>query len=275
MNINNIRLIVQSIALVGSNMYLGFFKTKQLYQGVLKGACVPFFNCHSCPSAFFSCPIGAIQHFFTIRRIPFLIMGYLFAIGISVGAFACGWLCPFGFFQDLLYKIKSVKVKIPVQLAKFRYFILLFLVILIPFITQETWFSKLCPMGTLQAALPWALWNPVIPVYSEAAVSADSFGLLFAIKILILIFFLAAFILSKRPFCRTICPLGVIFGFFNKYSIIRLNVDDKKCKGCDKCVGDCPVDLNVGEDPNADTCVRCLKCLKCESVKIEFNKGNR
>ena len=268
MDLNALRWCIQWIALIGSNLYLGFFKTKQVYQGSLKSACVPFLNCHSCPNAFFSCPIGTMQHFMTVQKIPFLLISYLSAVGMTVGSMACGWLCPFGFLQDLMYKIKSVKIPIPKQLSSLRYLMLGLLVILFPIVTQETWFSKLCPMGTLQAALPWAIWNPIIPVYGEAVVSSTGFSFLFAAKILILIFFLAWFVVSKRPFCRTTCPLGAIFGLFNAHSLMRLKVEKKGCKDCSLCSKDCPVDLNVGEDPNATTCVRCLKCLDCENVTL-------
>jgi len=204
----------------------------------------------------------------TVQKIPFILLGYLSMVGMTVGAMTCGWLCPFGFLQDLMYKIKSVKIQIPKQLSSLRYLMLGLLVILFPIVTQETWFSKLCPMGTLQAALPWALWDPIIPVYGEPAVSSTGFGFLFAAKIIILVFFLGWFVVSKRPFCRTTCPLGAIFGFFNAHSLLRLKVDNQNCKDCFKCSENCPVDLHVGENPNASTCVRCLKCLECEHVKL-------
>ncbi len=268
MDINFIRSLFQWASLIGANMYLGFLKTKQVYQGSLKGACIPILNCHSCPSAFFSCPIGTIQHFMTLHKIPFTVLGLLAAIGISIGAMACGWLCPFGLIQDLFYKLKSFKIGIPKYLTKLRYFVLFFLVFFIPYITQETWFSKLCPMGTLQAGLPWAAWNPIMPVYNEPVVSQASLGFFFAVKVLILLLFLGLFVIAKRPFCRTICPLGAIFGIFNRFSLVKLTVDTHNCKGCDSCVEGCPVDINVGDDPGASTCVRCLKCLKCEHVHV-------
>ncbi len=270
MELQGIRVFIQWVALIGSNIYIGFLSTKQIYQGATKSACVPFLNCHSCPSALFACPIGTLQHFMTLHRIPGILLGYLLAIGITVGSLACGWLCPFGFLQDLMYKIRSFKIKIPKYLSHCRYIVLLFFVILIPFITQETWFSKLCPMGTIQAALPWVGWNPIIPIYNERAISTSAIGILFAIKLLILTLFLMLFIISKRPFCRVICPLGAIFGFFNKYSIIRLTANKEQCKNCNNCEKDCPVDINASKETNSTTCVRCFKCLKCESVNLEI-----
>ena len=267
------RAIFQWCSLILANSYLGFIRTKQVYQGALKSGCVPFLNCHTCPSALFSCPIGTIQHFMTMRKFPFLLTGYLAAIGISVGALACGWLCPFGLLQDLLYKIKSFKIRLPEKLTVLRYIVLIFLVALIPLVTQETWFSKLCPMGTIQAAMPWVIWNPVIPVYAEPAVSMQTIGFLFTVKILIALLFIALFVVAKRPFCRLACPLGAIFGFFNRYSILQFEVNTKDCKNCHKCADTCPVDINISDDPKASTCVRCFSCLKCENVKVSIGPG--
>ena len=121
MGLQNIRALVQWGTLILSNAYLGFLKTKQLYQGTLKSVCIPVLNCHSCPSALFACPIGTLQHFMTIRKFPYLLTAYLALIGISVGSLACGWLCPFGLMQYLLYKIKSLKLRIPDRLSSLRY----------------------------------------------------------------------------------------------------------------------------------------------------------
>ena len=270
MNWSPARRLSQLCALLGANLYLGYFKTKQLYQGRFKSVCVPFLNCHACPSALMTCPVGALQHFMTIHRFPFSVAGWLAAVGIVVGALPCGWLCPFGLLQDLMYKIKSVKIRILPQLTVMRYFVLAFLVALIPLMTRATWFCKLCPMGTLQAGLPWAIWNPTIPVYNEPAVTLSDLGTVFTIKILLLIACLVLFVVAKRPFCRVVCPLGAIFGLFNRYSLLRLKAGPGTSNACASCADECPVDLNVCEDPNASTCIRCMQCLKCENVRLSI-----
>lgn len=209
-----------------------------------------------------------------MHKFPFILTSYLVSIGILFGGLACGWLCPFGLFQDLLYKLKSIKISISEKLSGLRYLVLIFLVILIPLVSQETWFSKLCPMGTLQAAIPWVIWNPVIPVYGEPAVSTQTLGLLFIVKILIAFAFIGLFIVAKRPFCRMVCPLGAIFGFFNKFSLLQLEVNTKDCKDCQKCREICPVDLNISDNPGSSTCVRCFSCLKCENVRVRIGASH-
>ena len=63
-----------------------------IYQGPLKRFCVPGMNCHSCPGALGSCPIGAMQAVLNGRRrkFAFYVVGYLATIGLLVGRFICG-----------------------------------------------------------------------------------------------------------------------------------------------------------------------------------------
>ncbi len=234
---------------------------------MLKGICVPFLNCYACPSALFSCPIGTIQHFMTIRTFPFYLFSYIFLIGILTGRMACGWLCPFGFLQDLLYRIKSPKYRVPGVLRYMKYLILLVLVIVLPYATAETWFSMFCPAGTLTAGIPWALWNPHNPQTGQL-VLANGPGLTFYVSLLILIGFLVWFVVASRPFCKVACPMGAILAFFNRFSMLQIEVDSM-CDGCNSCQQRCPMDLDILTQSNSGECIRCLECTKCEHVKLK------
>ena len=109
------RRLFQILVAFGQNGFLLGFTNKAIYQGSLKEYCTPTLNCYACPGAIFACPIGTIQHFAVVGgAIPAYVLGYLAAIGAVVGRMCCGWLCPFGFFQDLLYKVRSVKIAMPV-----------------------------------------------------------------------------------------------------------------------------------------------------------------
>jgi polyferredoxin len=224
-----------------------------------KGVCFPVLNCYACPLAVVACPIGSLQHFAAIHVFPFYTAGVLGVIGSVVGRMTCGWLCPFGFLQDLVFKIRSFKVKLPKFLNYFKYVLLLGLVIIIPFLTGEPWFSKLCPAGLLEAGIPLALLNEDI---------RRQVGDMFYIKTGILAGFLVSFVYIKRPFCRAICPLGAIFSLFNSFSAYRIEIDESQCIRCNKCQRKCPVDIKVYEDANSTHCVRCLDCTDCEAVSL-------
>ena len=143
-------------------------------------------------------------------------------------------------------------------------FILPFLV-LDAFGYGDTWFCKwICPAGTLEAGLPLAAANAAI---------RGQIGLLFVWKVALLVAFVAWMIVSMRPFCRTVCPLGAVLGLFNKVSLLRLKVDMSKCTVCGNCSQACPVDLDVPKRPNSPDCIRCFKCVKAcpeSCIRYEF-----
>lgn len=246
---------------IGANGYFKSFLANPpaVYQGTGKAFCVPILNCYACPSALFSCPIGTIQHFMVVRQIPYYIIGYLGLIGTIIGRMPCGTLCPFGYYQELLYKLPSFKIRIPPFLRSFRFFVLVGLVIVIPWITSENWFSKLCPMGTLVGGLPW------VTISAEVRSMIRD---LFWIKIAMLIFFSVSSIIAKRPFCQTTCPLGTIYGLFNRFSLVRLRWEASKCTHCRKCQEICPMEIAVWEGENTGHCIRCLDCTACEAINV-------
>ena len=106
------RLIQLYAALLFNANIKGYFNGK-IYKGPLKNICTPGLNCYSCPGASGACPLGALQNSLaeTNKRAPYYMFGILLLYGIMFGRFICGWLCPFGFIQDLLYKIKTPKLK--------------------------------------------------------------------------------------------------------------------------------------------------------------------
>jgi polyferredoxin len=164
-----------------------------------------------------------------------------------------------------MHKINSPKFKIPYTLTYMKYVILVVLVFALPFVTGICWFSQICPAGTLTAGLPWAVWNPTNPTTGQPALPSGPEGL-FYLSLVILLAFLVWFVLSKRPFCRVVCPLGAMLSLFNGISVIRL--DTHHCDGCNTCKSNCPMDLNVYLDLNSKDCIRCLQCTQCDNVRV-------
>ncbi len=268
------RYTVVGVGLILANSYYKSIITKSVYDGPIKSGCVPFLNCHACPFAISSCPVGILQHFAVMRKLPFLLMGYLGLIGMVVGRAACGWLCPFGWLQDLIYKIKAPKLSLPRTLLPLKYVSLVVLAILLPMLTGAHWFSRLCPWGTIIAGIPWVLWNPADPTFGDPVISADMIGFHYWLKIGVLVFFLSAFVLYKRPFCRTFCPLGAIYSLFNRISLLQMKVDGGSCRDCDLCRKVCPMDIRVSDDPGSGECIRCLKCTVCKHVEATWRFSN-
>ena len=250
---------------ITNGYYLGFLKGN-IYQGPAKSLCVPGLNCYSCPGALGSCPIGSFQAVVSDRDygMTFYILGFLTLFGALMGRFVCGFLCPFGLFQDLLHKIPNrLKVRIVPgdrYLKYLKYLILVMFVVILPmfvvndFGQGDPWFCKyICPSGTFMAGWPLALLNEGI---------RGAIGWLFAWKSFLLVGLIVLSVVIYRPFCRYICPLGAVYGLFNKFSLYRFEVDPNTCIECGKCQAICPINIPVYQTPNSAECIRCGKCLK-------------
>ncbi|MEI6499930.1 MAG: 4Fe-4S binding protein [Armatimonadota bacterium] len=230
-----------------------------------KGLCYPSLNCWACPSANFACPIGALQNSASSARLgllggksffqvlPLYVLGSLFFFGAIFGRMMCGWLCPFGWFQELIGR-GGKQWRMPRWLAYGKYVVLVVLVFLIPFFTGESWFSKLCPMGAIEGGIPWPLLDHRL--WSQI-------GAMWWIKMAILAATIVAAWLWRRPFCVSVCPLGAIFALSHRFSAWRLDYERGKCVDCLYCVEVCPVGIDPRRDLNGHACIGCLECQKC------------
>lgn len=269
--ISKVRLIIQAAFTALTNGYIKGFAHGKIYQGDLKYVCLPGMNCYSCPGALGSCPIGALQSTLSSReyKISLYVLGFISLFAVIFGRLICGFLCPFGLIQDLLFKIPFVKKVRELKGEKFlrclRFIILAVFVIILPmFVIDITglgkpWFCKyICPVGTLEGGIPLVLMNKTL---------RSAIGFLFKWKVAILIVILIFSIIIYRPFCRYICPLGAIYGLFNKISFVSYKVDKSKCTKCGVCQKTCKLNIKVYENPNSMDCIRCGECIEACSVK--------
>ena len=257
------------------NANLKGFISGNIYQGKSKIVCAPGINCYSCPGAVGACPLGSLQGSFSAEKSTiFYVVGILLLYGILFGRMICGWICPFGFIQDLLYKIKTPKVrKSPITrvLSFLKYVLLAVFVILIPVMyafrdTPLPAFCKyICPAGTLEGGLG-LLSNAVNESYFSML------GPLFTWKFLLMVSILVSTVFIYRVFCRFVCPLGALYGLFNRFSLMGVKVNESKCTHCGLCVNRCKVDIrHVGDQE----CIGCGDCIDaCPTKAISWKAGN-
>jgi len=158
--------------------------------------------------------------------------------GLLFGTLACGWACPVGFIQDIFHAARFKEIKISNKFKIARY-LALFLGAFLVFL--ELRYNFLSRRG--------------IGIFHEATIIGGTL-------------LLATAIFVKRPFCRILCPLGLIYGKFNRTSPVKAALDKNKCSACGECNKVCISDLEPIKEINGDLCTKCFNCVKiCEKSK--------
>ena len=252
------RRYTQLIAAVLYNCNIPGFVKGEIYKGDTKGVCVPGLNCYSCPGAVGACPLGSLQSGLLSAKygsIPYYVLGTLLLFGLLLGRLICGFVCPFGLLQELIYKIPTKKIrksKVTRILSKLKYVILVALVIIVPLVQGLPGFCKyVCPAGTLEGGIPLVILNEQL---------RENLGFLFSWKVFVLAATLLVCLFCYRAFCRFICPLGAIYSLFNPISFFGIKVDQSKCTNCGACVKACKMDVKKVCDGE---CIQCGECRKC------------
>jgi len=223
---------------------------------------------------------------------PWLAITSFLVISVLIGKSLCGWICPFGFIQDLVSFIKRKKTEFSPRthesMIYVKYAILgITLFICVTFsaaklagvsggyesalgIFAKAPFTTLSPAETLFATLPKmvrdfsnAVSANQVDVFSEIANLPPLFWVQLFIMAGVLVF--AAYI--PRSWCKYFCPHGAIMAILNRFSFLGLHRDLVKCaKGeCRLCVEACPMRVRILDLPwekfSDPECIYCLKCV--------------
>lgn len=226
------------------------------------------------------CPFGLLQDllykiktfkldlpkFAPVLTMSLFVIGYLFAhfvmanLSLIWRILAVAGFVIIGIILDNLIKWRIEKFNI----TAIKYLVLIGVAVIFAYYTQEPWFCKLCPQGTLEAGIPLVLWDPVKQLRQLV-------GWLYYTKLSILAVTLVLSIPIKRPFCRVVCPIGAIYAPFNKFSLLHLKLKNRECKVCRRCEKVCPMGIEVHQAPNQLDCIRCFECVwHCRPRSVEI-----
>lgn len=219
---------------------------------------------------------------------PFSII--MFFLTFVIGRFFCGWACPLGFIIDMC----GIKVKNRVlNFRQVKYYILGSIVVSAFLGIQIAWifdplvitarFISLNFIPSFTLALDKLFifliktLNFYTPLYDFYRLLKSS---ILGIKIyyfphsfITLSFFIiicSLVLITKRFWCRFICPLGAIYSLVAKFSLLRRHVD--KCINCMRCKAICRMDA-IKEDMSyrKSECILCMDCVyDCPAYGTKF-----
>ena len=198
------------------------------------------------PLAFLQALIGGKVFVLSYLGSALLVVAFYFVLG---GRSFCGWVCPVGLITELGDKLRrrlgSGGSTIPLATSRWS----LGLILLTVAATGVPLFEVLSPIGVIGRAIAFMSLMPLL--------------LLAAIL-------LVEIVVSRRVWCRSLCPLGGFYSILARFSPLRVGFIKARCTGCNDCLSVCPVEEVLA--PSLEQGVRqviagdCSRCLACVDV---------
>ena len=184
----------------------------------------------------------------TAKVIAFLFFIVLAVIGNKM---ICGWACPFGALQELIYSIpilqKIKRRKLPFVFTNTIRVCLFIAVLLFLF-------------GIIGGRKGFVIYHYVNP-FNLFNLDFEAFSILLTVIIALLVSFVI-----YRPFCQLICPFGLISWIVERFSILRVRIDKDKCTECGVCIKACPLEAAKGRIYGRRLPADCFSCARCLNV---------
>jgi ferredoxin len=181
------------------------------------------------------------------------LLAFLFFIALAIAGnkVICGWACPFGALQELIYTLpilsRPKRVKLPFWLTNTVRAVLFFIVLLFLF-------------GIVGGHKGLVIYHYINP-FNLFNLDFDPVSIAIAVGAVLAIAFAV-----YRPFCQFICPFGLISWMAEKLSVCRVNVDQDKCTHCGACIKACPLEAAKGRVERKSFPADCFSCARCLNV---------
>lgn len=182
-------------------------------------------------------------------------------ITIIVGRFFCGWMCAFGSFTDLIYRISQKlfhnKIRINEKTdhwMKYLKYVVLLLIIVTSWTLSASVFSS---------SNPWDAFGMLVTIGK-----APDFTYVFSnltIGFILFILIIVASTFTERFFCRYLCPMGAIFSLISKLKIVKIAKPSANCGNCRACTNACAMGIHLYKMDSVAS-GECIGCMKCVSV---------
>lgn len=253
--------------------------------GLHLGSFLPTFSCCFVPTRAGTCfflPLQTSLGSFTWADMQLFFERFFWfsLLVLLIGRAWCGWICPLGFFQDLLDRLRralgmgfarfgeqlrqrlgwakwiflAIAVLIPLWVAFPVFFPSVALDLFIPF-------CQLCPGKYILPLITFSPDRILVDFESTTRLVMSSLGLLFSLMAII-------GALVKRRFWCPYCPLGLLMSWYRSWSLLKLKKEDATCTHCRICADVCPMEITEvfssrgRVDVTFADCILCFKCIE-------------
>lgn len=181
------------------------------------------------------------------------VVAFLFFVVLAVvgNKMICGWACPFGSLQELLYSVPMLR---SIKRRK------------LPFVLTNT--IRACLFGamllflfgTIGARRGTVIYHYVNP-FNLFDLDFETISILLTVVLALVV---AAFV--YRPFCQLVCPFGFLSWMVERLSIAGVRVDREQCTECGTCIRACPLEAASGRVYAKKLAADCFSCARCLNV---------
>ncbi len=193
---------------------------------------------------------------------PFFLSGLIpIVLTVIFGRFFCGWICPATFLYELNSGLSLLLQRFGIKTGRKRFdrrlkYGVLAVGIAISAISGSVLISMIYPPAIIGRE-----------IYFGIALGGFGAGLVFFV--LTLLFDL---LVSRRGFCRYVCPGGALYSLLGRFRLLRIKRIVENCNDCAKCNAVCEFGLDPLRDDFGQECNNCTACIAiCPTDALTFN----
>ncbi|OQY19007.1 MAG: nitrate reductase [Desulfobacteraceae bacterium 4572_35.1] len=255
------RLLVQtlSFALLITipllNYYLQFDFIQGWYQSISFG------------DLWFVSPLEGLERILVTRELygPLLVgMALPVVLAFLCGRVFCGWICPIHYLSELSDRIRRLvtgkkQIKDRWLLPRWLLWIALIGELLLTMIIGAPLFVFLSPPGLVGRELMRLVFFNTL-----------------AIEGLVVVAVLLLNLITRRFFCRYMCPLGGLLSLVARRRKLRVVIDPTSCSHCNQCDKACPLGLEPQQGGGEySQCWNCGACVDaCSRGSLTYRWGS-
>ncbi len=176
---------------------------------------------------------------------------FFLVLAVAGNKLICGWACPFGAFQELIYSIPVLRrikqKKLPFAVTNTVRALVFIIMLMLLF-------------GVVGHRRGLVIYHYINP-FNLFNMDMENAG----ITLTVLISLLGSFVFY-RPFCQFICPFGLVSWIAERFSIFRIRINKNQCTQCGACMKACPLDAAKGYVTGTVLPSDCFSCGRCLNV---------